>query len=213
MDFFLRITIKHVHFSWHRSVRVEAQRTRQSSANFQTTNSQVARVLTEPSNRHPYHIFQLAGGTSTGGLIALMLGKMGMTVEECFGQYEDLSKVIFGKKHLRGRMMFGLVTVRYSEKCLQNCIRDLLLSRQLDADIPQSSQPQSLNEASKLSHVAIQALHNQHLLEADFHFQSHRQMLCLQTLRRHDQPKICPVARIPVPDPVKVVVVARLQRL
>ena len=48
---------------------------------------------------HPYHIFRLVAGTSTGGLIALILGKMEMTVDECITQYEALSKVIFGKKH------------------------------------------------------------------------------------------------------------------
>ena len=36
---------------------------------------------------HPYHVFQLVAGTVTGGLIALMLGKMGMTVDDCIMQY------------------------------------------------------------------------------------------------------------------------------
>ena len=85
--------------------------------------------------RHPHHIFQLVAGTSTGGLIALMLGKMGMTVDECIKKYEELSKVIFGKKHLRGRMTHGLAPARYSGKRLQKCIRTLLRERELDENL------------------------------------------------------------------------------
>ena len=85
---------------------------------------------------HPRHVFQLVAGTSTGGLIALMLGKMGMTVDECITQYQELSKVIFGKKHLRGRITHGLAPAKYSGKCLRNCIRKLLSDRQLDENLP-----------------------------------------------------------------------------
>ena len=84
---------------------------------------------------HPHHVFQLVAGTSTGGLIALMLGKMGMTVDECIMQYEELSKVIFGRKHFRGRITHGLAPARYSGKSLRNCVRRLLRDRQLDEDL------------------------------------------------------------------------------
>ena len=84
---------------------------------------------------HPHHVFQLVAGTSTGGLIALMLGKMGMTADECITQYENLSKIIFGKRHLRGRITHGLAPARYSGKRLRNCIRKLLRDRQLDEDL------------------------------------------------------------------------------
>ena len=84
---------------------------------------------------HPHHVFQLAAGTSTGGLIALMLAKMGMTVEECIMQYEELSKKIFKKQHTRGRITHGLAPARYSGKCLLGCIRKLLHDRQLDEDL------------------------------------------------------------------------------
>ena len=79
-----------------------------------------------PSELHPRHVFQLVAGTSTGGLIALMLGKMGMTADDCITQYENLSKEIFGKRHLRGRITHGLAPARYSGKSLRNCIRKLL---------------------------------------------------------------------------------------
>lgn len=83
----------------------------------------------------PYHVFKLVAGTSTGGLIALMLGKMGMTVDECIEQYECLSKLVFGKKHFRGRITHGLAPAKYSGKGLQKCVQDLLRLRKLDANL------------------------------------------------------------------------------
>lgn len=85
---------------------------------------------------HPHDVFRLVAGTSTGGLIALMLGKMGMTVDECIMQYQELSKEVFGKKHFRGRISHGLAPARYSGKRLQNCIRGLLRDRHLDENLP-----------------------------------------------------------------------------
>ncbi len=84
------------------------------------------------SEVHPHDVFRLVAGTSTGGLIALMLGKMGMTVKECIMQYEELSKEVFKKQRLMGRITHGLAPARYSGKCLQACIRKLLHDRQLD---------------------------------------------------------------------------------
>lgn len=98
-------------------------------------NQTLTSLGTASGELHPHHVFQLVAGTSTGGLIALMLGKMGMTVDECITQYEELSRVIFGKKHLRGRITHGLAPARYSGKCLRNCIRKLLRDRQLDENM------------------------------------------------------------------------------
>ena len=84
---------------------------------------------------HPHDVFQLVAGTSTGGLIALMLGKIGLTVDECIKNYEELSKVVFGKQHLRGRISLGLANARYSGKGLRKCVRKLLRERGLDEDL------------------------------------------------------------------------------
>ena len=98
-------------------------------------NQTLATLGTSFGELHPHHVFQLVAGTSTGGLIALMLGKMGMTVDECITQYEELSKVIFGKKHLRGRITRGLAPAKYSGKRLRNCIQRLLRDCQLDENL------------------------------------------------------------------------------
>ncbi|KAF1729923.1 Calcium-independent phospholipase A2-gamma [Beauveria bassiana] len=46
----------------------------------------------------PCEVFDLIGGTSTGGLIAIMLGRLEMDVDECISTYVDLMKSVFEKK-------------------------------------------------------------------------------------------------------------------
>ncbi|EJP60972.1 protein kinase subdomain-containing protein [Beauveria bassiana ARSEF 2860] len=46
----------------------------------------------------PCEVFDLVGGTSTGGLIAIMLGRLEMDVDECISTYIDLMKRVFDKK-------------------------------------------------------------------------------------------------------------------
>ena len=72
-------------------------------------------------------VFDFVAGTSTGGMIAIMLGKLRMNPQQCIKAYKDLSRVIFEKKRIRGRFTHGLAKTRYSGKRLEQCIRDLLL--------------------------------------------------------------------------------------
>src|SRR3954469_20501475 len=46
----------------------------------------------------PCDYFDMIGGTSTGGLIAIMLGRLRMTIDECIDTYTTLSDRVFGKK-------------------------------------------------------------------------------------------------------------------
>ena len=77
-------------------------------------------------------VFQLIAGTSTGGLIALMLGKMNMTVEQCIRQYFDLAKDIFGRKSIRGKLTKGFAKPRYYESQLRKCVEKLLEDQNLN---------------------------------------------------------------------------------
>jgi hypothetical protein len=77
----------------------------------------------------PHHIFNLVAGTSTGGLIAIMLGKLGMSVEECILAYEYLASHIFGKKHLRSRFTGGLAPAKYSGSRMMARVRTLIRER------------------------------------------------------------------------------------
>src|SRR5580700_7439120 len=52
----------------------------------------------DPQNApKPCDYFDMIGGTSTGGLIALMLGRMQLTVDQCIAAYIELSPEIFTK--------------------------------------------------------------------------------------------------------------------
>ncbi|KXH59138.1 phosphorylase superfamily protein, partial [Colletotrichum salicis] len=46
----------------------------------------------------PCDRFDFIGGTSTGGIIAIMLGRMGMTVNECILQYREVAQKAFTPK-------------------------------------------------------------------------------------------------------------------
>lgn len=58
----------------------------------------------------PCEIFDLIGGTSTGGLIAIMLGRLEMDVDECISAYSELMEAVFNERRrrlpvdLRGRV-------------------------------------------------------------------------------------------------------------
>jgi len=74
----------------------------------------------------PYEIFELIAGTSTGGLIAIMLGKLGMSPEDCAEAYRELSRKIFGKKHFVGRITAGLAKPKYSGERLRKYVQALV---------------------------------------------------------------------------------------
>ncbi|KAH8832820.1 acyl transferase/acyl hydrolase/lysophospholipase [Flagelloscypha sp. PMI_526] len=45
----------------------------------------------------PCEIFDLIGGSGTGGIIAILIGRLGLTVDEAFQSYAELSEEIFKK--------------------------------------------------------------------------------------------------------------------
>lgn len=63
--------------------------------------------------------------TSTGGLIAIMLGRLKMSVEECIDEYRKLSPKIFVKKHHRvdGH---GRTRGRYDSAAFEQGIKEML---------------------------------------------------------------------------------------
>ncbi|KAG5642524.1 hypothetical protein DXG03_002597 [Asterophora parasitica] len=51
-----------------------------------------------PDTPRPCEYFDLIGGTSTGGLIAIMLGRLGMTVQEAIEAYTKFAGHVFTEK-------------------------------------------------------------------------------------------------------------------
>jgi patatin-like phospholipase/acyl hydrolase len=52
----------------------------------------------------PWQEFDMIAGTSTGGLIAIMLGRLRMPVDECIEAYQDLSRKIFSPVHSKSNV-------------------------------------------------------------------------------------------------------------
>ena len=64
----------------------------------QGTNLPPMSSNTESTTRWlPCHYFDYCTGTSTGGLIAIMLGRLRMNIDDCIKAYEDLSDSVFSK--------------------------------------------------------------------------------------------------------------------
>ena len=79
----------------------------------------------------PCDYFDLIGGTSTGGLIAVMLGRLRMTVDECVTAYTTLSDRVFEKKSHRVNIK-GKLQGRFDAAELERAIKQILRGRGLD---------------------------------------------------------------------------------
>ncbi|PGG95771.1 hypothetical protein GX51_08124 [Blastomyces parvus] len=72
----------------------------------------------------PCEVFDLIGGTSTGGLIALMLGRLEMTVDECIAAYSDLAEAVFSEHRTLFPFNFtGRVKSRFDSARLESAIK------------------------------------------------------------------------------------------
>ncbi|CAK7199475.1 hypothetical protein SEUCBS139899_002155 [Sporothrix eucalyptigena] len=81
----------------------------------------------------PCEYFDMIGGTSTGGLIAIMLGRLRMTVEECIETYTSLSDRVFEKKSHRVKIN-GKLQGRFAAAELEDTIKRILRARNLHKD-------------------------------------------------------------------------------
>ncbi|KAF2478028.1 phospholipase, patatin family protein [Lindgomyces ingoldianus] len=75
----------------------------------------------------PCEVFDLIGGTSTGGLIAIMLGWLEMSVDECITAYSDLAETVFGEKLSRIPVNIkGKVKPRFDSAKLESAIKKVI---------------------------------------------------------------------------------------
>jgi patatin-like phospholipase/acyl hydrolase len=56
---------------------------------------QLMRTINRAHPPKPCEYFDLIGGTSTGGLIAIMLGRLKMDIEDCITAYLQISRDVF----------------------------------------------------------------------------------------------------------------------
>ncbi|KAH9861686.1 hypothetical protein J1614_011439 [Plenodomus biglobosus] len=79
----------------------------------------------------PYDIFDMIGGTSTGGIIAIMLGRLEMDVEEYIVIYQALISKIFKGKESRTGLSFGLkIKPKFSSAVLEAEMKNTISNRQ-----------------------------------------------------------------------------------
>ncbi|RSL69726.1 hypothetical protein CEP54_002125 [Fusarium duplospermum] len=81
----------------------------------------------------PCDVFYLIGGTSTGGLIAIMLGRLEMDVDECISTYSNLIAEVFSeKKHWLPFNLLVTVQSRFDSKKLKVAVEKVIRDRGLD---------------------------------------------------------------------------------
>ncbi|KAK3203447.1 hypothetical protein GRF29_112g1348125 [Pseudopithomyces chartarum] len=86
----------------------------------------------------------MIGGTSTGGLIAMMLGRMKMSVDDCIEAYIELSDQVFRKKRFLPLRMTGKVQGRFDSKVLEDAVKTYLRERNFSEDcLLQDVEPKS----------------------------------------------------------------------
>ncbi|KAF7543621.1 hypothetical protein G7Z17_g10591 [Cylindrodendrum hubeiense] len=84
-----------------------------------------------PKEPLPCEVFDFIAGASTGGLIAIMIGRLRMTIDECLGQYEKIGLRVFGQ----GRpFRHAARPAVYDIRVLQSEIRRLLVEQGRDED-------------------------------------------------------------------------------
>ncbi|KAK1948759.1 phospholipase, patatin family protein, partial [Colletotrichum sublineola] len=85
----------------------------------------------------PCGIFDMIGGTSTGGLIAIMLGHLEMDVDECIAAYTKLIQEVFGERLHRSSVgMTGRIQARFDSKKLQDAVEAVLVSKGVPVTTP-----------------------------------------------------------------------------
>ncbi|GAW17106.1 hypothetical protein ANO14919_065560 [Xylariales sp. No.14919] len=89
----------------------------------------------------PCHYFDYIGGTSTGALIAILLSKFRMTVEDCLGEYKDMAGVIFGHSRPFHQMNTLMSWNKYSKKSLEKAIKEVINRRVLQVRIEDDTDP------------------------------------------------------------------------
>ncbi|KAG7289881.1 hypothetical protein NEMBOFW57_006258 [Staphylotrichum longicolle] len=81
----------------------------------------------------PCDYFDMIGGTSTGGLIAIMLGRLQMTIDECINAYTSLSDKVFQQIHHRVDIR-GRLQGRFDAAELERSVKQILTARGVAED-------------------------------------------------------------------------------
>lgn len=78
----------------------------------------------------PCDYFDMIGGTSTGGLIAIMIGRLRMSIDDCIDAYLSLLDRIFQKKRHRVTVK-GAIQGRFDSDELAHAVREVVVAQGL----------------------------------------------------------------------------------
>jgi len=89
----------------------------------------------------PVNYFEYICGTSTGGLVAIMLSRLRMSVDDCLTEYETLSEQVLGKpRYFSMRGPVPWFRAKYSAANLENAVKMMVQRKQQhERDRPPSS--------------------------------------------------------------------------
>jgi len=88
-----------------------------------TTTATTRKALSE-AELLPCHYFDFMYGTSTGGLIATILGRLRMTVSEALDLYRGVGEDLFGRRRSRLPLM-----TKYHHEPLEKAVQDIVGAR------------------------------------------------------------------------------------
>ncbi|KAK3657560.1 hypothetical protein LTR56_002335 [Elasticomyces elasticus] len=88
-------------------------------------------IALDPAKRFlPCHYFDYIGGSDTGGWIAIMLGRLRMTVPDCLDEYGRLCARVFGQPRTFTQLRLPFIKrSKYSSKHLQEVFEDIICRR------------------------------------------------------------------------------------
>jgi calcium-independent phospholipase A2-gamma len=95
------------------------------------------KILSFVGSPKPCDYFDMICGTSTGGLIAIMLGRLEMSVDQCIEAYTGMMHVVFNpkdKKKLPFKISNGKVKPQYKTKYLEEAIKKVVADAGLSSD-------------------------------------------------------------------------------
>lgn len=75
----------------------------------------------------PCHYFDYMAGTSTGGLISIMLGRLRMSIDDCIAEYETLGPKVFAHPrwfHVKSLLFWP--RDKYDHRSLEKAIREVI---------------------------------------------------------------------------------------
>jgi patatin-like phospholipase/acyl hydrolase len=87
------------------------------------------KILSLVGSPKPCDYFDMICGTSTGGLIAIMLGRLEMSIDQCIEAYTGMMDVIFDpkdKKKLPFKIRNGKVQPQYKTKYMEQAIKQVV---------------------------------------------------------------------------------------